>query len=121
MLKRVLVCIGFILVAGCGGGDDEGESDSSDDEESGTCDASTSDGVCTEVASARIIVDSERESCVDSGGTWTNDRCPTGPTLVGCCYSTLGGKWLDCTYTNGGTNPQDVCAAVEGDWRPGSR
>jgi len=59
MLKRVFVCIGFVLVAGCGD-DDEGESDSSDDEESGTCDASTS-------------------------------------------------------------NPEEACAAADGEWRPGSR
>lgn len=120
MLKRAVLCIGFVLVLGCGE-DDEDDTDSNDDERSGTCDASTTEGACTEVTGPPIIVSSERDSCGEFGGTWTTEPCPTGPNLIGCCKSSIAAEWLDCTYTGGVDNPEAACAAFDGEWRPGSR
>jgi len=120
LLKASLPFIGFLLVLGCGDSEKD-DADSVDDGRSGTCDASESDGECTEVAGAPIIVSSERDFCLQSSGTWTTDPCPEGPNLIGCCRSSVGAEWLDCTYTDGVDNPEEACTALGDEWRPGSR
>ncbi|HTQ07238.1 MAG TPA: hypothetical protein VMI54_25450 [Polyangiaceae bacterium] len=118
---RALACVSVALtLAACGGGDDDSSSPSAT---FGVCDLRTLQETCIEVTGTPNQLVSEKSACEQAPGTWSSNRCPTTPDLIGCCDYTFGEKFHECFYQGTPrTDPVDYCTNSmlwsDGVWTP---
>lgn len=99
----LLACALGALLTACG--DDEG----GETPERGTCDLRDVDSYCIELHGANSTnLDAQEDACLDAGGSWSNDECPT-ELLVGCCDYTLGNDFHQCFYEGTARDPEAYC------------
>ena len=75
----------------------------------GTCDLRSVQSTCIEIHDASSSdLDNQEEGCVDGGGDWSNDACPT-EALVGCCEYEFGNSFRECFYVGSSTDGEAYC------------
>ena len=121
---RFLSSVGLVvslsaLVIACG--DDEGGENGGSTPSVGTCDLRDVAQSCIELHDASAIdLENQEEGCLDRGGVWSNDACPT-EELVGCCDYEFGNTFHECFYTGITPDPVVYCSdTVDGVWTPAS-
>jgi hypothetical protein len=118
---RFLVATGIALCAfstGCG---DDDESDGGATPSVGTCDRRATAEQCIELHDASAIdMENQEEGCLDNGGDWSNDACPT-EELIGCCDYVFGNSFHECFYVGYAADPIPYCETdMDGVWTPAS-
>src|SRR5262250_1105442 len=106
LLVRGLLALGLSLgVVACGGGDD---SSGDGGATHGTCDLRSVGFSCIERSGTPAGIEDQKSGCLDAGGLWSNDPCPT-EDLVGCCDYTFGDPYHECFYTGITRDPVAYC------------
>ena len=121
-LSRTIAGLGVavFLVGACGGGDDDDDT-SGGTGGYGTCDLRSKFGSCIEATGSPRSIADQKTGCLDAGGLWSTEPCPTTAELVGCCEYTFGNAFRECFYEGSkNTDPVGYCATTfdDGVWTP---
>src|SRR5262245_61541729 len=87
------------------GSDDEGKSGATH----GTCDLRNDHFSCIERNGTAAAIEDQKQGCLDAGGSWSNDPCPS-EDLVGCCSYTFGDEFHECFYVGSTVDGPTYCA-----------
>lgn len=108
-----------LIFTGCGDGGDDDDGGGAN-ATYGTCDLRDDRHTCIEATSNARNIENQREGCLDAGGSWSDDACPT-QELLGCCEYTFGMEFRECFYTGTSrTDPEADCLGMfeDAEWFP---